>query len=93
MLDIGQLDRDAIMPVDPIDMLFARGNSGCVRDVVVAGRTIYRDGKLTGVDLDAMETEIRGLYRASVPQFKALERAWTPLEGTLTQWFKHQGCC
>ena len=25
-LDIGQLDRDAIMPVDPIDMLFARGN-------------------------------------------------------------------
>jgi cytosine/adenosine deaminase-related metal-dependent hydrolase len=93
VLDIGQLDRDAIMPVDPIDMLFARGNSSCVREVVVAGRTICRGGKLTGVDLDAMEREIRGMYRATIPQFTALERAWKPLEGALTHWFKHQGCC
>jgi len=92
-LDIDQLDRDAIMPVDPIDMLFARGNSSCVREVIVNGRTICRDGKLTGVDLDAMEAEIRGMYRANVPQFRALERAWKPLEGALAQWFRHQGCC
>ncbi|OYU87456.1 MAG: amidohydrolase [Bradyrhizobiaceae bacterium PARB1] len=92
-LDIGELDRDAIMPVDPIDMLFARGNGSCVREVVVDGRTICRNGKLTGVDLDTLETEIRRLYRASVPQFKALERAWRPLEDALAQWFKHQGCC
>lgn len=93
VLDIGQLDRDAFMPVDPIDMLFARGNSGCVQDVVVAGRTICHNGKLIGIDLDAMETELRDMYRASVPQFKALERAWKPFESALTQWFRHQGCC
>jgi cytosine/adenosine deaminase-related metal-dependent hydrolase len=93
VLDIGELDRDAIMPVDPIDMLFARGNGSCVREVVVDGRAICRNGKLTGVDLDALETEIRRLYRASVPQFAALERAWRPLEDALAQWFKHQGCC
>lgn len=93
VLDIGQLDRDAIMPVDPIDMLFARGNSSCVREVIVGGRTICRNSKLTGVDLDAMETEIRQMYRASVPQFKALEQAWKPLEGALAHWFRHQGCC
>lgn len=93
VLDIGQLDRDAIMPVDPIDMLFARGNSSCVREVIVDGRTICRDGRLTGVDLDAMEAEIRKMYRASAPQFKALEHAWKPLEGALTHWFRHQGCC
>lgn len=93
VLDIGQLDRDTFMPVDPIDMLFARGNSSCVQDVVVDGRTICHNGKLIGIDLDAMETELRGMYRASVPQFKALERAWKPLESALTQWFRHQGCC
>ncbi len=93
ILDIGQLDRDAIMPVDPIDLLFARGNSSCVREVVVNGNTICRDGKLTGVDLNAMEAEIRGMYRANVPQFRALEQAWKPLEGALAQWFRHQGCC
>jgi cytosine/adenosine deaminase-related metal-dependent hydrolase len=92
-LDIGQLDRDAIMPVDPIDMLFARGNSSCIRDVVVDGRTISRDGKPTGVDLEAMETELRGLYRKSVPQFKAFERAWAPFESAVSHWFRQQGCC
>lgn len=93
VLDIGQLDRDAIMPVDPIDLLFARGNSNCVREVVVDGRTIYRNGKLTGVDLDAMESEIRAMYRANVPQFKELAQAWKPLESALAHWFRHQGCC
>jgi len=93
VLDIGQLDRDAIMPVDPIDMLFARGNTSCIRDVVVNGRTISRDGKPTGVDLEAMETELRGLYRKSVPQFKAFERAWAPFESAVSHWFRQQGCC
>lgn len=92
-LDIGQLDRDAIMSVDPIDMLFARGNTNCIRDVVVNGRTISRDGKPTGVDLEAMETELRGLYRKSVPQFKAFERAWAPFESAVSHWFRQQGCC
>jgi cytosine/adenosine deaminase-related metal-dependent hydrolase len=93
LLDIGHLDRDAIMPIDPVDMLFARGNSSCVRDVVVNGRMIVRDGKPTGVDLEKMETEIRAMYRNNVPQFKALENAWQPLQGALTHWFTHQGCC
>lgn len=93
VLDIGQLDRDAILPVDPVDLLFARGNSSCVREVVVGGRTICRDGQPTGVDLAAMERELRKLFRANVPHYKALQRAWAPLESALGQWFQHQGCC
>jgi cytosine/adenosine deaminase-related metal-dependent hydrolase len=93
VIDIGQLDRDAIMPVDSLDMLFARGNTGCVRDVVVNGKTISRDGKPTGVDLDSMEIELRALYRKNVPQYHALERAWRPFESAVSQWFRTQGCC
>jgi cytosine/adenosine deaminase-related metal-dependent hydrolase len=93
VIDIGQLDRDAIMPVDPLDMLFARGNTSCVRDVIVNGKTISRDGKPTGVDLDSMEIELRALYRKNVPQYHALERAWRPFESAVSQWFRTQGCC
>lgn len=93
VLDLDLLDRDAIMPVDPIDMLFARGNIACMREVVVAGRTIARDGAATGVDLAAIETELRKLYRANLPRYAALERAWRPLEGALAGWFTAQGCC
>lgn len=93
VLDIGQLDRDAIMPVDPLALLFARGNTGCVRDVVVNGRIISRDGRPTGVDLDAMEVELRKMYRGSVHKYRAFEKAWTPFERAVSQWFSTQGCC
>jgi cytosine/adenosine deaminase-related metal-dependent hydrolase len=93
VIDIGHLDRDEIMPVDPLDLLFARGNTGCVRDVVVNGQTISRNGKPTGVDLDAMERELRVLYRKNVPQYRALERAWRPFESNVSEWFREQGCC
>ena len=93
VLDLDALDRDAIMPVDPLDMLFARGNAGAVREVVVAGRTIVRDGRPTGVDLDAMQTELRALYRRSVPRYQAFEQAWKPFERAVAEWFRAQGCC
>ncbi len=93
VIDIGYLDRDEIMQVNPLDLLFARGNTGCVRDVVVNGRTISRDGKPTGVDLDAMERELRMLYRKNVPQYRALEHAWRPFERSVSEWFRTQGCC
>lgn len=92
-LDLDYLDRDAIMPVDPLDLLFARGNSLAIKDVVVAGRTIVRDGTLTGIDLAAVETELRILYRQSVPRFAAFEKAWRPFEAGISGWFAMQGCC
>lgn len=93
VIDTDYLDRDAIMPVDPLDLLFARGNTGCVRDVVVGGRVICRGGKPTGIDLGAMEIELRGLYRKNVPQYRALEKAWKPFESAVSNWFRAQGCC
>jgi cytosine/adenosine deaminase-related metal-dependent hydrolase len=93
VIDLDRLDRDAIMPVDPLQLLFARGNASLVRDVVVDGRTIVRDGKPTGVDLPAIEQELRGMYRAGVKQFGGLQRAWGPLAGKLGDWFEGQlGC-
>jgi len=92
-IDFDRLDRDAIMPVDPLQLLFARGNASVVRDVVVDGRTIVHDGKPTGVDLLAIEQELRGMYRAGVKQFDRLEQAWAPLAGELGNWFEGQlGC-
>ena len=67
-IDLDRLDRDQIMPVDPIDLLFARGNASLVRDVVVDGRKIVSEGRCTGVDLPAIDEELRGIYRANARQ-------------------------
>ena len=55
VLDLDRLDRDAVMPVEPVDLVFARATAAHVDRLIVAGRDVVRDGRLAGVDLDAAE--------------------------------------
>lgn len=92
-IDLDRLDRDRIMPVDPIELLFARGNASLLRDVVVDGRLIVSDGRCTGVDLPAIEQELRGMFRANVRQLAPFQRAWPTLSPLLQNWFEAQLDC
>jgi len=92
-IDLDRLDRDQILPVDPIDLLFARGNASVVRDVVVDGRKIVSAGRCTGVDLPAIDEELRGIYRANAKKLSGFQRAWPPLSASLQNWFETQLDC
>jgi cytosine/adenosine deaminase-related metal-dependent hydrolase len=93
VLDLDRLDRDAIMQVDPLELFFARGNASLVRDVVVDGKTVVREGQPTGVDLAAIEQELRGLYRSKIQQFARFDQTWKALENTLADWYQpHLEC-
>jgi cytosine/adenosine deaminase-related metal-dependent hydrolase len=92
-IDLDRLDRDQIMAVDPIELLFARGNMSLLRDVVVGGRLIVSDGRCTGVDLPAIEQELRGIFRGNVRQLAPFQRAWPPLSAALQNWFEAQLDC
>lgn len=92
-IDLDRLDRDQIMPVDAIDLLFARGNASLLRDVVVDGRLIVSEGRCIGVDLPAIERELRGIYRANARQLAPFQRAWPPLSASLQNWFETQLDC
>lgn len=93
VLDLDRLDRDAIMPVDPLDLVFARGNAALVREVVVAGRSIVRDGQPTGVDLPAIEAELRDRFRRCVAANGEFLAAWPQLDRAVSGWFRtHCGC-
>ena len=91
-VDLDRLDRDRILPVDPIDLLFARGNALLLRDVVVAGRLIVQDGRCTGVDLAAIErTGAASTARAA--KLTGFQRAWPQLSASLQGWFEIQLTC
>lgn len=93
VLDLDKLDRDAIMPVSPLELLFARGNASLVRDVVVNGKTVVADGIVLGVDLPTIDKELRERYRANVKGMSAFQQAWAPLEAELASWYRtHCGC-
>ena len=94
VIDFEALDRDRIADVDPIDLLFARGTTCHVEEVIVAGRSIVKGGRVLGVDLPAAEEELRALYRRQKDRFAELESAWPQFAPAIEGWFRDRaGCC
>ena len=94
VLDLDALDRDAVMAVEPIDLVFARASAAHVARLMVAGREIVRDGRVTGVDLDAAEGALRRHYREKMPSRAAFLEAWRDLEPAVAAHYRDGlGCC
>lgn len=92
-VDLDRLERDQILDADPLDLLFARGNASLITELVVDGRTVAKAGRCLGVDLPAIEQELRGIYRASAATYAHVLRAWPRLSNSLQHWFKAQLTC
>jgi cytosine/adenosine deaminase-related metal-dependent hydrolase len=94
VLDLDRLDRDAVAPVAPIDLVFARANMAHVARLIVAGREIVRDGRVTSVDLDAAHAALREDFRRKMPARAPFLAAWESLETGAAQFYRGQfGCC
>ena len=89
-LDLDRLDRDAVMPVEPIDLLFARAHAAHVDLLYVAGRAVIADGRLAGVDLEAVEAALRAQYRERLPARADFLEAWAPIPEAVAGCY---GCC
>ncbi len=94
VLDLDRLDRDAVMPVEPIDLVFARATSAHVASLIVAGREIVSQGRLTGIDLEAAEASLRESYRRAIPSRAPFLRVWGDLEAGVARYYQGRlGCC
>jgi cytosine/adenosine deaminase-related metal-dependent hydrolase len=93
-LDLDRLDRDAVMPVDPIDLVFSRANQAHVAHLIVAGRPVVRDGRLTGADLDAIHARLRQAVRQAMPGRAAFLGAFDSLEKNAVNFYHAMiACC
>jgi cytosine/adenosine deaminase-related metal-dependent hydrolase len=92
VLDLDALDRDAILPVDPLDLVFARATTAHVRDVFVAGKRIVAEGRVLGVDLPAVEADLRERYRTALASASFL-KAWPRYETALRRWYTERVGC
>ncbi len=94
VLDLDRLDRDAVMPVAPIDLLFARATAAHIVALHVAGRQVVADGRPTGVDLDDVQAKMREQYRARIPTREPFLAAWSRLEPAVAAFYRGRfGCC
>jgi cytosine/adenosine deaminase-related metal-dependent hydrolase len=93
-LDLALLDRDKIMPVDPLDYLFARATRAHIKRVVVDGKVIVEGDKVLGVDLDAIEMEMRERYRKQMPMRENFLTAFPHLDQAVLAYYRDRiGCC
>ena len=75
LLDWNAVDDDRLRPdLDPLDLLFARTTARHIREVIVAGRSIVRDGRVTGIEFPAMRTELMDRLRAGLRENAGLAR-------------------
>ena len=94
VLDLDRLDRDAIMPVEPIDLVFARAHGAHVARLFVAGEEVVRDGRPTRIDLEKTEDALRADYREKMPSRAAFLDAWGSLEPAVSAFYRDGiGCC
>ncbi|MEM1346600.1 MAG: amidohydrolase family protein [Pseudomonadota bacterium] len=91
VLDLGALDRDALLPVPASDLLFARATAAQICDVWAGGRQVMREGTLTGLDLPATEDALRAAYRAALPSTEGLRTAWPAIGAAIGAHYR--GCC
>lgn len=94
VLDRASLDEDAVVDVDPLDLVFSRAARRHVRELIVAGRGVVRDGGVVGVDLDAAHREVRERLRAGLAARAGLRAALPAFEEAVRRHYAPRlGCC
>lgn len=84
LLDWKALSAELIEPeVPPLDLLLAKARQQHIKGLVVAGRDVVRDGRVTGVDLPALEAELLAAMRAAYPTTTDVRAAMPELKAAL----------
>ena len=92
-LDWDRLDEDRLRPdLDPLDLLFARSTARHIKELIVAGKTIMRDGRVLGIDFHAMNADLLARFRHGIAQNAALAAALPELERAVRDHFETP-CC
>ena len=94
-LDLDALSDDLVEPdVPALDLLLARARKAHLRELIVRGRDVVRDGRLATLDLPALETELLARLRRDLPSTADLRAAMPQIERVFAAELRtHGGCC
>ncbi len=94
LLDWAALNHDGIREdINPIDLLFSRATARHIREVIVGGRTIVRDGRVLGVDLPAVRHEVLSQMRSGIVKNATLISALSALDDAIAHHYVTDSHC
>jgi cytosine/adenosine deaminase-related metal-dependent hydrolase len=94
LLDWAALNNEALREdINPLDLLFSRATARHLREVIVGGRTIVRDGRVLGVDLPAIRQEVLSRMRSGITENAALISALSTLDDAIAHHYVSDSHC
>ena len=94
LLDWDLLNEDQLRDdVDPLILVLTRATARHVRELIVAGRTVVKDGALTAVDLPAARAEVLSQMRHGMAGKAQLAAALPLLEQAIAKHYEPSRSC
>jgi cytosine/adenosine deaminase-related metal-dependent hydrolase len=94
LLDWAAIDDDRLRDdIDPLTLVLNRATARHVRELIVGGRTVVKDGTVTGVDFPGARAEVLAQTRAGMAANATLARAMPELERALAAHFEPDSPC
>jgi 5-methylthioadenosine/S-adenosylhomocysteine deaminase len=94
LLDWNAIDDDRLQPnLDPLDLLFARTTARHIHELIVAGRSIVRDGHVLGIDYPVLREDMLARLRPLMIQNAALAVAIGDLDRAVKNHFEAETPC
>jgi cytosine/adenosine deaminase-related metal-dependent hydrolase len=94
LLDWAAIDDDSLRDdIDALDLVLTRATARHIRELIVNGRTVVRDGLVTGADLPSARAEVLAQMRIGARDNAALGAALPELDRALLMHFEPDSAC
>jgi cytosine/adenosine deaminase-related metal-dependent hydrolase len=94
LLDYDALDDDKLRDdLDPVNLVFARASARHIHELIVAGRSVVRDHRVLGIDLDAIRREVLLRMRTGWPAVASFAAALPHLDRAIAENMERQFGC
>jgi 5-methylthioadenosine/S-adenosylhomocysteine deaminase len=94
VLDWAAIDDDRLREdIDTLQLVLTRATARHIRELIVAGRTIVKDGSVIGVDAEAARAEVLGRMRYAMRDKAAIAAVLPALEQAIAKHFEPRASC
>ena len=94
LLDWAAIDEDRLQEdIDPLVLVLTRATARHIRELIVGGRTIVKDGSVVGVDAEAARAEVMSRVRHAMPDKASLAAALPLLEQAIAKHYEPNPTC
>jgi cytosine/adenosine deaminase-related metal-dependent hydrolase len=94
LLDWANINDDRLRDdIDSLDLVLTRATARQIRELIVNGRTVVKDGLITGIDFALARAEVLAQMRKGMEGNATLAAAMPALDHAIARYYEPDGVC